>query len=179
MIAMSDEERMPDPIAIIPHLSPGSALILRHYNTPNRQTLAKDLAPLCQRWGIKLLIANDARLARAVQADGLHLSENALHRGPQLWRQICAPHWLITAAAHSPAALLRAARTGAHAALLAPVFPTASHPERPHIGLHRLAQWSQISPLPVYALGGIGHATVRRLKNCKIAGIAGIGGFMP
>ena len=174
---MTDDARMPDPTVVIPRLPKGSALILRHYGTPSRAALAAKLAPLCRRHGIKFLIANDARLAYAVQADGIHLSENVLRLGPHAWRNWRPARWLVTAAAHTPAALRRAARIGADAALLAPVFPTASHPERETIGTLRLARWSRESPLPVYALGGIDISTVRRLAACPLVGIAGIGGF--
>ncbi len=178
MIAMTDEVRFPDPTEVIPRLSRNSVLILRHYGVPTRALLAAKLVPLCRHYGVRLLIANDARLAYAVHADGLHLSEHALRRGAQAWRQWCPAHWLVTAAAHSPVALRRAARAGAHAALLAPVFPTASHPGRTSLGILRLMQWSRNSPVPVYALGGIDISTVRRLAGCPLAGIAGIGGFI-
>jgi len=177
MIAMTDDVRMPDPTEVIPRLTKGSALILRHYDASSRGALATKLAPLCRRHGIRLLIANDARLAYAVRADGIHLSENVLRLGAHTWRRWRPAHWLVTAAAHTPRALQRAAMIGADAALLAPVFPTASHPDRKSIGILRLARWSRESSLPVYALGGIDISTIRRLAGCRLAGIAGIGGF--
>ena len=177
MIAMTDEVRLPDPTNVIPRLTRGSALILRHYGMPSRAALAAKLAPLCRQHGVRLLIANDARLAYAVHADGIHLSEYALRHGLHTWRHWCPAQWLVTAAAHTPVALRRAAMIGADAALLAPVFPTASHPERMSIGTLRLARWSRESPLPVYALGGIDISTIRRLTGCPLAGIAGIGEF--
>jgi thiamine-phosphate pyrophosphorylase len=178
MIAMSDEARMPDPMTVVPRLRAGSAFIFRHYGAPDRCALAAQLAPLCRRYSVKLLIANDARLAHAVHADGLHLSESALRQNRRHWRLWRRPHWFITGAAHSPAALVQAARMRIDAALLAPVFPTASHPERTHIGILRFALWAKNSPLPVYALGGMSPMSVRRLKGCRISGIAGIGGFL-
>ena len=63
--------------------------------------------------------------------------------------------WLVTAAVHSPAALRAAAAAGADAALLSPIFATASHPDVRTLGLQRFAALAQASPLPVYALGGI------------------------
>lgn len=177
MIAMTDVDRFPDPAAVIPQLAAGSALILRHYDSPARRALAKMLAPICRHHGIRLLIANDARLALAVDADGLHLSEAFLRQEPQHWQLWCPPHWLITAAAHTPTALRRAAAANVDAALLAPIFPTASHPGQANLGILRLTHWARTSPLPVYALGGVNSSTIRRLKGCPIAGIAGIGGF--
>ena len=97
--------------------------------------------------------------------------------GPCLGRGWLRKGCLVTAAAHSRLALVQAKRAGAHAALLAPVFATASHPDRLSLGALRFAALARTSPLPVYALGGIGAAGARRLLAARIAGIAGIGGF--
>ncbi len=78
----------------------------------------------------------------------------------------------------SPAALFRAARAGADAVLLAPVFQTASHPDSRPLGCLRFAAWCRESPLPVYALGGVSETSRRRLKGSGAAGLAGIGVFM-
>ena len=88
------------------------------------------------------------------------------------------PGWLVTAAAHSPQALVLARRAGADAALLSPVFPTASHPGAPALGLMRFASWCRCSPIAVYALGGITSQNSRRLQGTGAKGIAGIGGFV-
>jgi thiamine-phosphate pyrophosphorylase len=178
-ILMTDEARLPDPLAVIPTLPRGGAVLLRHYASPARTELAHALAPVCRRHGIRLLIAGDARLADAVGADGLHLPEAMLWRGSRRWRCWRTPHRIVTAAAHSPAALRAAARLGIDAALLSPVFATPSHPHAPALGVARLARWAYASPVPVYALGGIDAGNVRRLAGCKIVGIAGIGGFAP
>ena len=82
LILMTDARRLPNPLAAIRRLASGSALILRHYEAPDRQELAKRLARECRRRGIRLLIAADWRLAAAVGADGIHLPEGLARRGP-------------------------------------------------------------------------------------------------
>jgi thiamine-phosphate pyrophosphorylase len=59
--------------------------------------------------------------------------------------------------------------------IVAPVFPTASHPGATTLGAIRLRLIAQQSPLPVYALGGIDAWTVRNLQGAKLAGVAAIG----
>jgi thiamine-phosphate pyrophosphorylase len=174
---MTDADRLPDPAAAVARLPRGSAVILRHYGVPGRDALARDLVALCRGRHIRVLIAADARLARAVGADGLHLPEAMARRGPGIWQPWRRPDWIVTAAAHSRAALFRAARAGADAALLSPVFWTASHPLAPALGPLRFAAWCRSSPLPVYALGGISARTARRLRAGGGAGFAGISGF--
>ena len=177
---MTDDVRHPDPAPAIACLPAGSAVIFRHYGTTDRERLAQTLARLCRSRDILFLVAADARLARTVNADGLHLPETLAFSGPQTWRLWRKSNWLVTAAAHSPAALERAGRAGADAALLSPVFPTQSHPGAPPIGPLRFAAWTRLSPVPVYALGGIIPAVRwRRLHNSGARGWASIGSFSP
>lgn len=171
---MTDENRLPDPAAAIRALPWGSMVILRDYAAPGRAALARRLASLCKSRRLRFLVAGDWRLAARVGADGLHLPEAMAKRGKGPWSR---RRWTVTAAAHSAGALFRAARAGADAALLAPVFPTASHPGRPALGPVRFATLVRRSPVPVYALGGIGPGAARRLKGTGAAGFAGIGGI--
>jgi thiamine-phosphate pyrophosphorylase len=173
LILMSDAARLPDPMSAAAALPKGSAVILRHYEAPGRRDLAVALAGLCRARGLLLLVAGDGRLAARVGAHGLHLPEALVTRAAA-WRQR-RPDWLITVAAHGRSALMRAARAGADAALLAPVFATLSHPETPPLGVVRFAALVHRSPLPVYALGGINAATMHRLQGSGATGIAAIG----
>ncbi len=177
LILMTDDARLPDPVASIEALPRGSAVIYRHYRLGDREPLARKLAGLCRRRGILLLIAGDARLAAAVGADGLHLPEGLAQR--RAWHGWARRRkgWLLTVSAHSPRSLFMAARIGADAALLAPVFTTASHPKIRALGPLRFAAWVRSSPVPVYALGGITRANAHRLKHTGLVGIAAIGGL--
>lgn len=177
-ILMTDGERLSDPVAVVAGLPRGSAVILRHYGAPGREELAIRLVAASKRRGIPVLVAADARLAREIGADGLHLPEAMAARGPGVWSKWRKPGWLVTAAAHSPAALHRAKAAGADAALLSPVFPSESHPGGAALGVLRFAQWCRKSPLPVYALGGVSAVNIRRLKGCGAQGVAGISGFV-
>ena len=171
---MTDRERLPDPMAAVSALPRGSAVILRHYGAADREAMARRLAVLCRRHGIRLLVGADPRLAVAVGAGGVHWPEAMARRGLARGRR---PGWLVTAAAHSPAALLGAARAGADAVLVSPVFATQSHPGAPPLGALRFAILCRSSPVPVYALGGVTAANARRLVLAGAAGLAGIGGF--
>jgi len=178
LILMTDEKRLLDPLPVVRALPPGSAVILRHYDDPNRAELAARLINEVRGQRIRVLIAGDARLALRIGAHGLHLTEALVRHGGRAWRKWRKPGWLVTAAAHSPEALVRAGRLGVNAALLSPVFPTASHPKARPLGTIRFASWCRTSPLAVYALGGITPANARRLKGCGLDGIAGIRSFV-
>lgn len=177
-ILMLERARIDNPAAVLATLPRGSAVILRDYAMSDRPAQAAQLATLCRRLSLRLLVAGDPRLAFAVGAGGVHLPEGQLAHGSGIWRRWRRPAWLITAAAHSPAAIARARRAGVDAVLLSPVFPTASHPGGATIGPVRFAAWTRTAALPVYALGGVTTMTGRRLKASGAIGIAGIGGFV-
>lgn len=176
LLLMTDRRRLADPRVAVQRLPRGAAVLVRDYDAADRAALAAALRPVCRQLGVRLLIAGDWRLAAATGADGLHLPEWQVRRRmlppPPLRRR-----WLITAAAHSSAAVRRAAALGVDAVLVSPVFATASHPGAPALGAIRFARLVRLSPVPVYALGGITPRTAARLAASGAAGFAGIGGI--
>ncbi|MGN6515097.1 MAG: thiamine phosphate synthase [Rhizomicrobium sp.] len=170
LVLMTDEARLADPAASVCALPRGSMVILRARDEKRRGDLAIELRAITRARRIKLLIANDAELAARVGADGIHLAE-ALASTAVHWRA-CRPDWIITAAAHSLPAL-RLAQVDA--LILAPVFPTRSHPGAKHIGAIRARILAQQSRTPLYALGGVDAATARQLAGARFAGLAAIG----
>lgn len=175
LVLLTDEARLPDPLPVVASLPRKSAVILRHYDDPDRESLARSLAGLCRRRGIRLLIGGDARLAFKVKADGLHLPEALARRGPGPWRFWRRKGWMVTAAAHSPAAIWRARKAFADAVLLSPVFSTLSHPDAHPLGCLRFALWRRTGKLPAYALGGVAAANASALTAAGCAGFAAIG----
>lgn len=150
------------------HVLPrGGVLIYRHFGQPDL-TLLENALRIARRRGVLVLIGADWRLAARVRADGVHLPERQAWMAARLRRR--RPDWLVTAAAHSPKALRRA--DGAHAALLSPVFPTASASGGTPIGMRRAAGWARAASVPVIALGGVTAARAARLTG--FAGLAAI-----
>ena len=180
LLLVTDRARLPDPLPVMVGLAAGTGIVLRHYDDGDRPALAFAIAALARRRRLVLLVAGDWRLAARLGAQGLHLPEGLARRGvlsPALgWCR--RRRRLLTVACHSPAALGRAARLGADAALLSPAFSTASHPGASPIGAVRFGLWARRSRLPVIALGGIGERSARRLPQGAAAGLAAIGGYL-
>ena len=169
VLLLTDENRLPDPLPAARTLPRGAGVVLRHYGAANRTALAAQLARIP---GLVLLVAGDMALARRAGARGLHLPE-ASGRPPRLRPR----GFLVTMAAHSLPALRRAKALGADAAVLSPVFPTASHPGAPTLGPLRFAALARGAGLPVYALGGVTAANAMRLLASGAIGFAAIGGL--
>jgi thiamine-phosphate pyrophosphorylase len=174
LVLMTDDERLPDPLAAARALPRGSMVILRARQKSHRAKLATELRRITRAAGNKLLIANDADLAARIGADGIHLSESDAAQAAH-WRAL-HPRWIVTAAAHTARATCRPALD---AVFLSPVFATQSHPESRSLGAMRLRCVAQMAPLPVYALGGIDSGTAGRLADAALIGLAAIGGLKP
>ena len=106
-------------------------------------------------------------------ADGIHLPLDVLRE----WRAASGRQsggegavQLVGASAHSATEIAEAAALGADYATLSPIFATACKPGVAPLGTAALAAACKASPLPVFALGGIGR---KRLDACIEAGAAG------
>jgi thiamine-phosphate pyrophosphorylase len=131
---------------------------------------------ICAARRIKLLIADDPALALRLRADGVHLPQRRAAKVGAL--KALHPRWLVTAAAHDKPSAGAASRLGADAILIAPVFPTASHPKRETFGVVRLAAIAGKARALAYALGGVDAVTVQRLMATPLRGIALISGWI-
>lgn len=173
LIGMTDAVRLPDPLKALDALPAGCALVWRAYGTGADATEFQRLAVRARAKNCLLLVAGEPKRARRPGAGGLHLPERLLGRFHG------NGFGAVTAAAHSEAAIHRAARAGADAVLISPVLPTQSHEGAPSLGPVRLAHLARIARalgLAPYALGGISEAhQVRRLAGTSIDGVAGIG----
>ena len=149
--------------------------MLRDYGLVHRRLLGERLREICRIKRLLFLVAGDGRLAATLSANGLHLRETQILEIPS-WRTRY-PNWLITVAAHSRKAVLKAGNAGAHAALISPIFKTDSHPDAKPLGITKLRRLVALSPIPLYALGGLNPKNQAQLTNIGLAGIAGISGF--
>ena len=88
-------------------------------------------------------------------------------------------HKLVhTAPVHNRRELAEARRAGADAVLISPLFPTASHPNAPALGLMAFnAIARQAGAMAVIALGGMNPKKGRMLCPKRIDGWAAIDAF--
>jgi thiamine-phosphate pyrophosphorylase len=173
LVLMTDDERLPDPCAAARLLPRGSLIVLRAREKHRRVELATALARIARSRALFLLIADDPELAQS--ADGVHFPE--AHMGAIAHWRARRPGWFLTTSAHSLEAVQRAARFGADAVFLSPIFPTASHPGRASLTPIRLRLMAREARVPLYALGGINAGNAQQLLGAGLAGIAAIGGL--
>jgi thiamine-phosphate pyrophosphorylase len=146
----------------------GSGFIYRHYHLPDpaRWARFRALRRIAKARGHRVILADSALTARAWGADGIYGAPRSLTpRRDGL---------LHLATAHDLREVGLAARLGAHAVLLSPVFPTATHPGGAVLGPVHFRLLAQQSPVPVIALGGMTAAHARALKWERWAAIDGL-----
>jgi thiamine-phosphate pyrophosphorylase len=166
----TDPQRAPDPAAVAERLPRGTGIVFRAFGAADAVETGRKLAAIARRRGLVLLVGADPKLAAAIGAHGLHIPERLIGRLPRLRR----PGWIITAAAHSAGAARAAARAGADAVVVSPVFASASPSAGRPMGPLRFARLVRDVRIPAYALGGITPDTARRLKGAGAAGLAAV-----
>lgn len=175
LVLMTDRARLADPAPLLAALPAGSAVIVRDLDPARAAAEVQRLQALPAASALIVMIAL-AHPPRRALADGYHIPERSLRH----WRRTDLARLrplTVTASAHGLAGLRAAARLGASAALLSPVFPTLSHPGARTLGPYRFAALVRAAAVPVIALGGIHSGNARRLRGLGAAGIAGIGVF--
>jgi 8-oxo-dGTP diphosphatase len=137
--------------------------------------LAAEFLSRSKRLGMTLILhGDDAALLEAVPAEGLHLPASALNGFLQ--RPLPRDLWLA-ASVHDADELKAAERLGVDFVTLSPVQATLSHADALPLGWEKFSTLLDQAKLPVYALGGMQLAHVRRVWSLGGQGVAGIRGL--
>jgi thiamine-phosphate pyrophosphorylase len=176
LFLFTDPGRTPDPEAVIRRLPRGAGVVYRAFGDPAAVVTGRRLVRAARRRGLLILAGADAALAARIGADGVHLPERASVRALGVKRT--RPTWIVTAAAHSEAAIVRCRRSGADVVFVSPIFASASPSAGRPLGHLRFAALTVGAGLPVFALGGVNAKTARRLARTHAAGIAAIEAFL-
>ena len=139
--------------------------------------LAVELRQLTRQYGAKLLINDRIDVALAVAADGVHLGKAGLPV-PEA-RRILGRDRLIGYSAHSADGALQAQLAGADFVTLGPVYHTPSKAQYGEpLGLSVLSEAARVVTIPVFALGGVKHASVAEVLSAGAHGVALISAIM-
>ncbi len=134
--------------------------------------LAVEVNVLCRRYGAKLLLNGCADMVLKVGADGLHLSGRELL---SLKSRPLGAEYQLSASCHNAVELMQASDVGVDFAVLSPVMPTNTHPGADTLGWQQFETLLEVSPIPVYALGGMTLADLVAAQGAGAQGIAAIG----
>jgi thiamine-phosphate pyrophosphorylase len=176
IILLTDDQRLPDPCALLPLLPRGSYVILRHYHILKQEQLrlAQKISCLCHRYGLFFLLslkdqAKAWHLAFNVRFHGFHWTEPLCQKPPSsllLWRKQKKFH--LTCASHTVYSLKKARSFRPNFILVSPVFKTKSHPTLKGLGSLRFRSLVRKSPQPIAALGGVNHKSFKQIQDIKV-----------
>jgi thiamine-phosphate pyrophosphorylase len=121
----------------------------------------------------RVLVNDRFDVALAAGAAGVHLTTRSL--APEIVRRCVGRRLLIGVSTHAASEARQAADHGADFVVCGPVFDTPSKRAfGPPIGIDELRLASEITSVPVLALGGIDADGARRALAAGAAGVAGI-----
>ena len=147
------------------------ALQLREKNLTDCELieLGNQLRVLTSNYNAKLIMNSRADIAKIIDADGVHLTENSAHANEI---KSTFPDLIVGVSTHSLEAAQIAEAQGADYITFSPIYATPSKANYgPPQGLGLLRQVSQEVNLPVLALGGI---TLHRVSECLEQGAFGV-----
>lgn len=169
LLFFTDPQRTPRPWETAIRLPRGAAVVYRAFGAPNAVETGRRLRMATHEAGVRLRVGLDVELARAIEADGVHLPEREAPRAAAI--RAAHPDWIVTAAWHGEAA----PPDGPHALVLSPVFPAGgASAARPSLGAAAFRERAEKTDAPVYALGGVTAANVAELAECGACGLAGV-----
>lgn len=146
-------------------------------NSLDLYILAKKVKNLTDQYGAYLLINDRVDIALSIEAEGVHLTETSLPT--EKVRRLLGNNKIIGKSIHLPIAISKKGFTDIDFVTLSPVFNNPGKEYKTKIiGIDRLKKAVSITPVPVYALGGITPDNVKKVRNAKVYGIAVSSGIL-
>jgi len=148
------------------------AIQLRERDLSTRELLklAYRMRDLTKKYNAKLFINDRFDIASAVEADGVHLTQNSIPADAV--RKIVKKKLLIGVSTHSLKEAKEAERSGADFITLGPIYRTPSKLKYGSpLGINTLKKVSSSLKIPVFAIGGVKG---KRIKDLKTAGAYGV-----
>ncbi len=131
---------------------------------------ARELAPICRRYGAPLIVNDDVELALACDADGVHVGQDDMSLSAARFR--LGKNKIIGVTAHTVREALDAERGGADYLGSGAVFATGTKADAKLLALGDLKRITASVRIPVVAIGGIGADNMEQLRGLGAAGAA-------
>ncbi len=172
LYAIADTLNQPDLLfqTLTQHLCTGGVRLLqlrvKQHSIQDFLSLAKEVQQICQQHGCLLIINDRVDIARAIDADGVHVGQGDMPLAAT--RKVLGREKIIGVSTHDPQQALAAAHGGADYIGFGPLFGTTTkatgYTAR---GLAQLRQVRRLVSLPIIAIGGI---TAARAPSALEAG---------
>ena len=136
---------------------------------------AVDMAKLCHRYGVPLLINDNVEIARRSGADGVHVGQDDMSAASV--RGILGSEMIVGVTAKTVEQAIRAQEAGADYLGSGAVFGSSTKLNARPMTKERLKSICNAVSIPVVAIGGINRNNVLDLAGADIAGVAVVSGI--
>ena len=131
---------------------------------------ALEIHKLCRNYNIPFVVNDNVEIARAINADGVHVGQNDMEAINA--RNILGNDKIIGVSVQTAEQAIIAEKQGADYLGVGAVFPTGSKTDAEDVSYETLKEICETVSIPVVAIGGINASNVLTLKGSGIAGIA-------
>ena len=132
--------------------------------------LGKKVREVCNRWGALLIINERVAVARAVDADGLHIGQEDFSISEA--RKRMGPGRLLGVSTHNLVQAKKAQAEGADYIGVGPIFSTPTKPDYRPVGVELIQQVRESVTIPFVAIGGINLTNVEEVLAAGAYSIA-------
>ncbi len=133
---------------------------------------AGQIQKLCARYRVPFIVNDNAQLAYAIDADGVHLGQEDMSV-PEA-RKLLGQHKIIGVSARTVDQALLAFEQGADYLGAGAVFATGTKKDTVPLSILQLKEICSAVSIPCVAIGGISKNNIRQLSGSGISGIAAI-----
>jgi len=136
---------------------------------------AVDMAKLCHRYGVPLLINDNVEIARRSGADGVHVGQDDMEAASV--RSILGSDMIVGVTAKTVEQALRAQEAGADYLGSGAVFGSTTKRNAKPMTRELLKSICHAVSIPVVAIGGISRSNILELAGTGIDGVAVVSGI--
>jgi thiamine-phosphate pyrophosphorylase len=133
---------------------------LREKSLPRREVelAAQTFRRLCDNHSALFIVNDDPDLARACDADGVHVGQDDLAAAEA--RVLLGPDAIVGLSTHTEEQLAAAAGAPVDYVSVGPIWETPTKRGRPAVGLELIARAAADAPHPFFAIGGVDSSNV-------------------
>ena len=136
---------------------------------------AVEMAKLCHRYGVPLLINDNVEIARRSGADGVHVGQDDMEAASV--RSVLGSDMIVGVTAKTVEQALRAQEAGADYLGSGAVFGSATKLNAKPMTKELLNAICHAVQIPVVAIGGINRQNILELAGTDISGVAVVSGI--
>ena len=136
---------------------------------------AKEIKSLCEKYNVPLIINDNVDVAKAVNADGVHIGQNDMPTHEA--RKILGKNKIIGVTAKTVEQAQKAEKDGADYLGSGAIFGTTTKGDAKKMDMQTLKSITSSVNIPVVAIGGIDGDNVLQLKGTGIVGAAVVSGI--